>query len=141
MPKDDMSKDVGRWLPDEGWYDLEIVSMKSGESKLGNPKYVVSFALASEPQKGIIQDMTNIPGKRWLLRQMLEACGIEGAKNKKGEEIFDWDVSDVEGKTVCAKIVHDKTPWINRDNETVITPKAKVAEFKKISVGGSSGGN
>jgi len=134
MPKDDMTDDVGKWLPDEGWYDLEVVTMKTGISKSNNPKYIINFASADDPTNGLQQNLTNIQGKRWLLRQLLEACGIEPEKNKEGRKIYDWDVADVEGKTVSAKIIHDKTPFIGRDGNERIAPKAKIMEFKKLKV-------
>ncbi len=134
MPKDDMTDDVGKWLPEEGYQDLEIVKMETGISKSNNPKYTISFASATNPANGLQQDLTNIKGKRWLLRQLLEACGIEPKINKEGRKIYDWDVSNVEGKTISAKIIHDKTPFIGRDGNEVIIPKPKVVEFKKLII-------
>lgn len=134
MPKDDMTDDVGRWLPEEGWYNVEVVRMELKESKQGNPMYEINFASASNSRDGIIQLLTNIPGKRWLLRQLLESAGIKSKTNKEGREIFDWDVADVEGKTVSAHIIHDKTPFIDRNGETKVVPKARIDHFNPISV-------
>jgi len=131
---DDMTDDNSRWMPDEGWHDVEIVRLEEGTSKQGNPKYTINFASASEPTNGLQQDLTNISGKRWLLRQLLEACGIEPKENEEGRKIYDWDISDIEGKTVSARIVHDKTPFIGRDGNEIIIPKAKIVEFKKLQV-------
>lgn len=134
MYKDDMTNDRGKWLPEEGYHNLEIITMKEGTSKQGNPKYIIGFASADDPTNGLQQDLTNIQGKRWLLRQLLEAAGIEPKKNKEGKEIYTWDISDIEGKTVSAKIIHDKTPFIGRDGNEVIIPKSKIIEFKKLKV-------
>lgn len=134
MYNDDMTDDVGKWLPDEGQHDLEVVTMVEGTSKQGNPKFTINFASPTEPQNGIQQDITNIQGKRWLLRQLLEACGIEPEENEEGRKIYNWDISDVEGKTVSAKIEHDKTPFIDRDGNERVVPKAKIVSFKKIEV-------
>jgi hypothetical protein len=134
MPKDDFTDDVGKWLPDEGEHDLEVVKMEEGESKAGNPKYTISFASAIEPQNGIIQDLTNIPGKRWLLRQLIEACGIEPEINEESRKIYNWEISDIEGKTITANIVHDKTPFVDRNGNEKIVPKTKVVAFKKLKV-------
>ena len=131
---DDMTDDVGRWLPEEGWYDVEVVTMIEGTSKAGNSKFTINFASASNPNDGLQQDLTNIQGKRWLLRQLHEACGIEPEENEEGRKIYNWDISDIEGKTVSAKIVHDKTPFIGRDGNEIVIPKAKIIEFKKIAV-------
>jgi len=131
---DDLTDDVGRWLPDEGWYDVEVVKMEEGVSKNNNPKYTVNFASTINPSDGIVQDMTNIQGKRWLLRQLIEACGIEPFENEEGRKIYDWEISDIEGKTVSANIVHDKTPFIDREGHERVVPKAKIIAFKKLSV-------
>ena len=136
MFKDDMTEDIGKWLPEEGYHDLEVVTMVEGTSKTGNSKFIINFASAIAPNNGLQQDLTNIQGKRWLLRQLLEACGIEPKENKEGRKIYNWDISDVEGKTVSAKIIHDKTPFIGRDGNEVVIPKAKIIEFKKMSVTG-----
>ena len=132
--QDDFTEDVGRWLPDEGWHDLEIVKMEEGVSKSNNPKYTLNLASASEPTNGLVQDITNIQGKRWLLRQLIEACGIEPFENEEGRKIYDWETSDIEGKTVSAQIQHDKTPFINREGKEMIVPKAKIIAFKKLTV-------
>lgn len=131
MYRDDMSQDMGKWLPDEDWHDLLIVSLEEGMSQEGNPKFVLTIASVVDPGQGFNQHLTNIPGKRWLLRQLLEACGIEPEKDETGKKIYNWDVSDVEGKIVSGKIVHDVTPFIGRDSNEIIIPKAKIIQFKK----------
>ena len=131
---DDMTDDVGRWMPDEGWVDVEVVTMVKGTSQSNNPKYTINLASADEPQNGLTQDLTNIQGKRWLLRQLLEACGIEPQKNEEGRNIYVWDISDIEGKTVSAQIQHDKTPFIDREGKERVVPKAKIIAFKKLQI-------
>ena len=131
---DDMTDDVGRWLPDEGWHDLEVVTMVEGTSKAGNSKFTISFISANDAGNGLIQDLTNIPGKRWLQRQLLEACGIIPDENDEGRKIYNWDISDIEGQTISANIIHDKTPFIGRDGNEIIIPKPKIIAFKKITV-------
>ena len=129
-----MTQDVGRWLPNEGDHDLEIINMQEAISKQGNSKYVIDFASADNPEDVLQQNLTNIPGKRWLLRQLLEAVGIKPEKNKEGKKIYDWETDDVIGKTVTAQIVHDETPFIGRDGNEIVIPKAKVIKFKKLTI-------
>lgn len=129
-----MTNDLGRWLPDEGWCDLEIVNIEDEISKQGNPKYVIDFASADSPENVLQQHLTNIPGKRWLLRQLLEACGIEPEPNEEGKKIYDWEYSDILNKAVSGQIVHDKTPFIGRDGNEIVIPKAKIVQFKKIGI-------
>jgi len=132
--RDDMTNDTGRWLPNEGDHDLEIINMQEATSKQGNSKYVIDFASADNPEDVLQQNLTNIPGKRWLLRQLLEAVGIKPEKNKEGKKIYDWETDDVIGKTITAQIVHDKTPFIGRDGNEIVIPKAKVIKFKKLTI-------
>ena len=132
--EDDFSRDTGKWLPEEGWKNLEIVEMCEGISQTKNPKYIVYFTSADEPSLQLQIDLTNIPGKRWLLRQLIEATGIEPKENEEGKKIYDWEIEDLINKTVSAQIIHDKTPFIDRDGNEKIIPKAKIVEFKKISV-------
>ena len=132
--RDDMTNDTGRWLPNEGDHDLEIINMQEAISKQGNSKYVIDFASADNPEDVLQQNLTNIPGKRWLLRQLLEAVGIKPEKNKEGKKIYDWETDDVIGKTVTAQIVHDETPFIGRDGNEIVIPKAKVIKFKKLTI-------
>lgn len=135
--KDDFTNDSGKWLPEEGFHNIEIVSMAEGTSRKGNPKYELSVVSAEDYGKGLKLDLTNIPGKRWLLRQLLEACGIEPEKDEEGKTVYDWDsenFTDIVGKVVSAQITHDKTPFIGRDGKEMIIPKAKIVAFKKVTV-------
>lgn len=128
----DMTEDNNRWLPEEGWHDIEIVTMTEGISKQGNSKFTIDFASAINATEGLRQDITNIQGKRWLLRQLLEACGIVPEINKEGKKIYDFEIEDIEGKTVSAKIIHDKAPFIGRDGNEMVIPRPKIIEFKKL---------
>jgi hypothetical protein len=132
--QDDFTDDKGKWLPEEGWVNLEVVSMQEGVSKQGNSKYTINFASAIDPSNGLVQDLTNLQGKRWLLRQLIEACGIEPEKNEEGRKIYNWEISDLEGKVISAKIMHDKTPFIGRDGQEITIPKAKIIEFRQMKV-------
>ena len=132
--EDDFSRDTDKWLPEEGWENLEIIEMREGISQTKNPKYIVCLASAYEPSLRLQIDLTNIPGKRWLLRQLIEATGIEPKENKEGKKVYNWEIEDLINKTVSAQIIHDKTPFIDRNGNEIIIPKAKVVAFKKISV-------
>jgi hypothetical protein len=127
-----MTDEMSKWLPDEGEHKLEVATMKEETSRAGNPMFRVHFVSCDDPSNGFEQLLTNIPGKRWLLRQLLEACGIEPEENAEGRKIYNWDISDIEGQTVLARIEHDKTPFIGRDGNEVVIPKPKVAEFKPV---------
>lgn len=139
--RDDMTDDVGRntWLPPEGWVDVEVVKMIEGISKQNNPKYTVDFASAVNPGEGLQQDLTNIPGKRWLVRSLIEACGIVpetvfDEETGKERKIYNWEISDIEGKTVSGKIIHEPNDWRDRNNIEHHDKKAKFVQFKNLGV-------
>lgn len=152
MQNDDFSNDNDKknWFPDEGWIDVEIASMKEAISKAGFSKYTVELVSASNAGEGLIQDLTNIQGKRWLLRQLIEACGIEpqikiveeheneyGAIIKKEEKkIYDWEIENIIGKTVRGLVAHEQgDDWIDTKNNLQKGKlKAKFIQFKKMSV-------
>ena|SRR3990172_42262 len=130
--KDDFSndKDFSSWLPEEGWHEVKIESMIAGESKKGNPKYTIDISSVADEGSGITIDVTNLQGKRWLLRQLIEACKPNLQTGADGKKIYDWEISDIVGKTVTAHIVHDKTPFINREGKEQVIPKAKFIGFR-----------
>lgn len=130
----DMSEEKNKEILPEGWYDLEIVKVEALTSRQGNPMFKISFALADNPTKGIEMFQTNMQGKRFMLWKLLEACEIEPIVDENGKEKYHWQESDIEGHTVSAKIIHDKKPFIGRDGQERIIPKAKIAQFRKMSI-------
>jgi hypothetical protein len=137
---DDFSDDVGtnRWTPPEGWVDIEIVKMVAGTSKSNNPKYTIDVVSALDAGEGMQIDLTNIPGKRWLLRQLIEAVGIESRIEieeftQKEKKVYDWEVEDIEGRTVSAKVVHEPNKWTDRNNVVHDDVKAKIVSFRNLT--------
>ncbi len=119
-----------RTLVNEGWHDFEIVKIKEETSKAGNQMFIASVALADNPQQGLDVYLVAEEGKRWFLKQLLIACGIE----PDVEDNFSWDIPDVEGKTVQGRIEHVNEEWIDREGKTRNTPKAKLVEFKRLVI-------
>lgn len=141
MQNDDFTDDEGRnnWLPPEGMVDVEIVKMVEGISKTKNSKYIVDFVSAVDAGDGLQQDLTNIQGKRWLLRQLIEACGIEpriviDEETGKERKKYDWEVEDIEGHTVSAKVIHEPNDWTDRKNVEHHDKRAKFVGFRPLKV-------
>lgn len=134
--QDDFTDDVSkkRWLPDEGWIDVEVVKMMEATSKTGNSKYTIDFASTNNPADGLQLNLTNIKGKRWLLHQLVEACGIEPEENEEGRHIYNWEIVDIEGKTVSARVEHEPNDWTDKKNVVHHDKRAKFMEFKPLSV-------
>lgn len=124
----DMSQETQKKqiLP-EGWREFEITDCEEQTSKQGNMMFkftVIDTELEQEEEIYAIA----VPKKRWFLKQILGACGVEAAQDGK----YKWDITDVLNKTIQARIEHESQEWINRDNETVISKRAKFREVKSL---------
>ena len=117
----------------EGWREFIIVSVKhvsEDESKSGNPY----FTWDMKCDEGTIQMRTTlIKGKRWLLKQVLSACGIE-AKADDPEKKYAFGPEDVEGKSVFGKVVTKEQKPFTLDNGEVVNPepRSEINRVKKI---------
>ena len=120
----------------EGWTRFQIVSVKlvtEEESKSGNAYFLWDM----ETDGGNIPMRTTlIKGKRWLLKQILSACGIE-AKDNDPEEKYLFGPEDVEGKYVMGQVVNkEQKPYTNKRGEVVVPePKSEINAVKKVEEG------
>jgi len=121
----------GRVLIPEGDQILIIKSLEFIEkSSTGNPYFY--WTLESENEGTEIKVSTTlIKGKRWLLKQLLSACGIEADENDP-EEKYKFNEEDVIEKRVVGYIEHANNEFIGRDGNKVSYPKAEVKRFKKV---------
>ena len=118
-------------LPD-GWHDFEIVSLEEKTSKSGNQMFVAKVVSCKDAGLGTDVYLVAEKGKRWFLKQLLKACGLEPDENEQ----FTWDIPDVEGHTVRGSVEHEQQDdWIDRNGKTQPGKlKAKIVEFKKLGV-------
>lgn len=65
------------------------------------------------------------PKKRWMLKSLLTACQLPAGE----DGVYNWDTTDVIGKTVVAMVEHYPEDWINREGNKVTSDKAKVTDF------------
>lgn len=112
---------------DPGWYDWEIVSVEEQTSKQGNQMFKVAIALATDPQIGMDVYAVAEEGKRWFLKQLLNAC--ECTKDEDGN--YDWSEEDLVGKNVQGRVENNQETWIDRQGAERTTTKSKVVEFRK----------
>ena len=122
-------KDPAKLIP-EGWQAFEVVRLEEQTSKAGNQMFKISLVLADDMSTGTDVFAVAEAGKRWFLKQLLTACGCEAGQ----DGVYDWDVADVEGKTIQGRVEHIQETWIDREGRERKTPKSKVVEFKKLSV-------
>jgi hypothetical protein len=129
MPyKDDLSKETApkrRTLLPVGWRQFKITFGEEKTSKAGNKMFVLT---CQDEETKYPEDVYVVltPGKRWILKQLLEALGIE--VNKNGE--FVYELSDLLNKDVLGEVIHEDNTWINRQGESVTTKQHKIVGFK-----------
>jgi len=127
----DMTQEKGpQPLIAEGWHAVEVIGMVEKTSKAGNLMFSTNFALADAPDVTTDAYLVAEQGKRWMLKQLLKACGVE----PNGEGVFEWEPDGVIGKTVEARIEHRKETWTDREGTERETTKAKIAEFRRVEV-------
>lgn len=109
----------------EGWREFKCMDMVPEVSKKGNDMFACQF-LDVKSGKSKKVWLVSTEGKRWMLKQLLEACGI-----KRSEDgVFHWDFPDVIGKSVLGYVQVEDETYINRSGESVTSPKSKIVEFK-----------
>ena len=129
----DMSQESGTATQaalDEGWHDFEIVNMEEQTSKSGNQMFKISFALADNPQKGLIAYAVAEPKKRWYLKNLLDAVGCDGGK----DGVYNWSVEDVMGHTVSGRVENAVELWKDRSGKERKSTKSKLVEFAPMGV-------
>ena len=112
------SKDT-RLLP-EGWRGFEIVTGDDAPSKAGNPMFTLQL---KDEETGIVTKVWLIrtPGKRWNLKQVLEALGIE----KQDDDEYNYLPSLI-GHKIMGEVVHEPNEYINRHGDTVTTTQHRI---------------
>lgn len=118
-------------LFDEGDYlavikDVENVSAE--ESKSGNPYFRWTLEIDGDELKMVT---TLKKGKRWLLKQLLSACGIE-AKPDDPDEKYTFGKIDVIGKEVMVQIKNKKQSFTGRDGDIVEFERSEVVRVRPI---------
>lgn len=126
-PRMDMSKEreFGVMLP-EGWREFEILDCREDTSKGGNDMYV--FTVRDVETSQIPDDVYAIAtqGKRWFLKQILNACGCQAGK----DGVYDFETVNLVGISVMGKVDHVDNEFINREGETVKNKKMKIVQVK-----------
>ncbi len=124
----DMSKEQepNVTLP-EGWHEFKCVDMVPEVSKKGNDMFVSDFVHV-KTEKHMKMWLVSVEGKRWMLKQLLEACGI--VKSEDGN--YNWDFPDIINKSILGYVQNVDESFIGRDGNEVKTQKSKIVEFKKF---------
>jgi hypothetical protein len=124
----DMSKEQEpSVLLTEGWHEFKCIDMIPEVSKKGNDMFVCDF-LHVKSEKHIKVWLVSVEGKRWMLKQLLESCGIFKGDDGK----YNWDFPDVINKSILGYIQNIEESFIRRDGNEIKTQKSKLVEFKAM---------
>jgi hypothetical protein len=123
----DMSKekDKGVLLP-EGWRRFKVTACEEKVSKSGNDMFVLTFMDCETRQSEEVYAIAT-QGKRWFLKSILSACGIEAAQ----DGIYEWDIPDILDQYVQGRVEHFEEEWIDRSGKSRTTKKGKIVEVKE----------
>jgi hypothetical protein len=115
-----------RLLP-EGWRGFEIVTGDDTPSKAGNPMFTIQL---KDEQTGIVTKayLIRTPGKRWFLKQILEAVGVD----KQDDDNYNY-LPEIIGKKVMGEVSHEPNKYINRDGIEVETTQHRIGSFKEYT--------
>lgn len=109
----------------EGWRGFDITSCEKTVSKSGNAMFKITLVdqelLASTDVYAIA-----VPGKRWFLKSLIEAVGID----KQEDDDYDYS-PELLNQKVSGLVVHETNDYINRDGIEVKAKQHKIQEFKK----------
>ena len=110
----------------EGWRKFKLVHAEEATSKAQNMMFVIT---AEDKETGYCDTWYAIavPGKRWFLKILLSACNCPASED--GE--YDFDLTDIIGKSVEGLCVHEDNKWINRDGDEVVTQQHKVVDIRE----------
>jgi len=129
--KHDMSKEkrpnIKKLLP-EGQLTMVIESCEPSVSKAGNHMMIIGLYNEDANYTETIYLVAE-QGKRWQLKQLLTACGIEAGK----DGVYDWDTEDIVGKKISVVNEPEDNTWINRDGNEVTTKQNRFTDFEAIS--------
>ena len=131
MPEMDMSQEkkpkIRRLMP-EGWSKAKITAAEENVSKSGNKMIVVELTLVDENYSEDVY-LVSEPGKRWMLKKLLDACGCEAAQ----DGVYKWEFSDILDKEIMVLNIPEDNTWINREGEEKTTKQNRFTDFQEVA--------
>lgn len=103
---------------------LKVVDMVPEVSKAGNDMFVTMLEDVESGDKKTVW-LVSVKGKRWLLKTLLESCGIRRADDGN----WNWDFPDVIGKKVVGQVEHFDDTYIDRNGNPVNAKKDRITVF------------
>ena len=126
-------EDEGKKLWKEGEHEVIIHDVKlidENESKSGNPYFF--WTLLNDNDEKIEVRTTLLKGKRWLLKQMLMACGIS-SDDKDPAQKYKFNPTMVVGKKVIISVVNRESSFTNSNGRKITITKSEVNRVQAIN--------
>lgn len=117
-----------RLLP-EGWRQLDITNVIPEVSKSGNDMFIFTMKDVETGYEDRVYAIST-QGKRWMLKLILSACGV----NAGNDGVYNWDFPEVMNKRIEGLFEHEDNEFINRNGETVKTKQHKIVDFRAVNV-------
>jgi len=124
--KDEKAPTRKMLLP-EGWRQFKIINVEETKSKAGN----LMFVFVCQDKETEYHDTwyaVGEPKKRWLLKQILAACGVDAS----ADGVYKWDIEDVINKDVAGQVIQEDNDWINRDGDTITSKQHKIVDVDTV---------
>ena len=115
---------IKKILP-EGWIEMSVESCEPSVSKAGNQMVIVELFNKETNYSEKIYLVAE-QGKRWQLKKLLTACGIEAGK----DSVYDWNYEDIVGKEIKVLNEPEDNTWINRSGDEVKTKQNRFVDFE-----------
>ena len=118
----------GSVLIDAGWNTHLITDIVSETSSKGNPMFVMTI---EEPNSGSVDKvyMVDVKGKRFMLKQLLAACGVKEDENGNVE----WSEEDIVGQSIECRNVPEENEFTRKDGTTVKELRNKIQGIRRAS--------
>ena len=112
-------------LLEKGWRNFKVIACNESESKGGNPMFVINLLDEETSYVDTIYAIST-EGKRWVLKNLLTACGVEAGQ----DGVYEWDIADILDKDVKGLVDHEPNKYINRNGDEVETIQHRIVEFQ-----------
>ena len=110
----------------EGWRNFKVKNVEEKTSKGGNEMLVFTLQDSEfDSCDDVYAIMTQ--GKRWFLKGILKACGVEVLDG----DVYKFELGDLMGKYIEGRVEHYPDKYTNREGLEVEKIKHKIADFKE----------
>lgn len=116
-------------LMPEGWQSVKITECTESKSKAGNLMFITE--LTFKEQLGYSENIYLVgeQGKRWMLKKLLSACGIEAA----ADGIYKWNPEEIIGKEIRVLVEHEDNEYIDRNGNEVKRKQNRFTDFEILA--------